>query len=152
MAFIHFTDQSALRNPWLEFERIRQGFDEFLRSYAEKGRMVRCANVYPALNIFEDADKTVITAEMPGGKSEDLDISLKGDTLTIQGKRADRSEEGLLSWHRREIETGSFSRSLSLPAQVDADRINAKLANGVLTLTLMKSEAAKPRQIQVQSA
>ena len=152
MAFIHFTDQSALRNPWLEFERIRQGFDEFLRSYTDKERVARCANVYPALNIFEDADKMVITAEMPGGKPEDLDISLEGDTLTLQGKREGRSEEGLLSWHRREIETGSFSRALSLPVQVDADRISAKLANGVLTLTLMKSAAAKPRQIQVQSA
>lgn len=110
------------------------------------------ANVYPALNVFEETDKMVITAEMPGVKPEDLEVSLQGDTLTVQGRRASQNEEGIQSFHRREIESGSFSRALSLPVKVDPGRIEARLANGILTMTLMKAVEATPRQIRVQTA
>ena len=85
MAFIRFTDRPAFRNPWLEFERIRQGLDELAHSYTDQDRGRMHANVYPALNVFEETDKMVITAEMPGVKPEDLEVSLQGDTLTVQG-------------------------------------------------------------------
>lgn len=151
MAFIRFTDRPAFRNPWVEFERIRQGLDELTRSYAEKGKAQICANVYPPLNIFEEADKMVITAEIPGVKPEDLDISLEGETLSIQGKRGSRQDDFTISYHRREIESGSFSRAVSLPVKVDVERISAKLVNGILTVTLMKAAEATPRQIKVNA-
>lgn len=151
MAFIRFTDRPAFRNPWVEFERIRQGLDELTRSYAEKGKAQIRANVYPPLNIFEEADKMVITAEIPGVKPEDLDISLEGETLSIQGKRGSRQDDFTISYHRREIESGSFSRAVSLPVKVDVERISAKLVNGILTVTLMKAAEATPRQIKVNA-
>ena len=151
MAFIRFTDRPAFRNPWVEFERIRQGLDELSRSYAEKGKAQIRANVYPPLNIYEEADKMVLSAEIPGVKAEDLDISLDGDTLSIQGKRDSREDDFTLSYHRREIESGSFSRAISLPVKVDVERISAKLVNGILTVTLMKAAEATPRQIRVNA-
>ena len=151
MAFIRFTDRPAFRNPWVEFERIRQGLDELSRSYTEKGKAQIRANVYPPLNIYEEADKMVVTAEIPGVKPEDLDISLEGETLSIQGKRGSREDDFTISYHRREIESGSFSRAVALPVKVDMERISAKLVNGILTVTLMKAAEATPRQIRVNA-
>ena len=151
MAFIRFTDRPAFRNPWVEFERIRQGLDELSRSYAEKGKAQIRANVYPPLNIFEEADRMVVTAEIPGVKPEDLDISLEGETLSIQGKRDSRQDDFTISYHRREIESGSFSRAVALPVKVDVERISAKLTNGILTVTLMKAAEATARQIRVNA-
>lgn len=149
MAFIRFAERPAFRNPWAEFERIRQGLDELSRTYVEKGKGQTRANVYPALNIYEEADKLLITAELPGVKAEDLDLSIEGETLTIQGKRERGQNQPGVSYHRREIESGSFSRAVTLPVKVDAERVGARLSNGILTITLMKASALTPRQIHV---
>ena len=151
MAFIRFSDRPAFGNPWVEFERIRRGLDELSRSYMGRGRGRTNAGVFPPLNIREEADRMVITAELPGVKAEDLDISFEGETLSIQGRRAERQHEGNPSYHRREIQRGSFSRAVSLPVKVDAERIGAKLADGVLCVTLMKAAEATPRRIMSQA-
>ncbi len=149
MAFIRFAERPTFRNPWAEFERIRQGLDELSRTYVDKGKGQQSANVYPALNIYEESDRLIVTAELPGIKVGNLDLSLEGDTLTIQGKRESRQNEAGISYHRREIESGSFSRGITLPVKVDADQVRARLNNGILTITLMKASAAAPRQINV---
>lgn len=151
MAFIRFAERPNFRNPWAEFERIRQGLDELSRSYADKGKAQGQANVYPALNIYEETDRLTITAELPGVKVQELDLSIEGDTLTIQGKRNHRQADGSVSYHRREIEYGSFSRAITLPVKVDIETANAKLVNGILTLTLMKASEATPRHIKVSA-
>ena len=151
MAFIRFVDRPTFRNPWAEFERIRQGLDELSRSYGEKEKERGRANVYPPLNIYEEPDRLLITAELPGVRVEELDLSIEGDTLTLQGKRDNRQSEPGVSYHRREIESGSFSRAIALPVKVDTERVAAKFTNGVLTITLMKAAAATPRQIKVSA-
>lgn len=151
MAFIRFTERPAFRNPWAEFERIRQGLDELSRSYVEKGKGPNRANVYPALNIYEEADRLLITAELPGVKAADLDLSIEGETLTIQGKRDRRQSESGVSYHRREIESGSFSRAIALPIKVEPEHVEAKLTNGILTIILLKASAVTPRQIKVSA-
>lgn len=151
MTFVRFTDRPPFRNPWAEFERIRQGLDELSRTYIERGRGQGMANVYPALNMYEETDRLVITAELPGVKAADLDLSLEGDTLTLQGKRERRQSESGISYHRREIESGNFSRAISLPVKVDPEKVAARLVNGILTITLFKASAATPRQIKVNA-
>ncbi len=150
MALIRFADQPQFRNPWAEFERIRQGLDEISRSFLS-GAVNRPINptVYPPLNIFEDEEHLIIKAELPGFKAEDIDISLEGDTLTLQGKRDLRPEEEKISYHRREIATGSFSRAITLPTKIDPDSISATLKNGILTVTLSKAPEVRPRKISV---
>jgi HSP20 family protein len=150
MPFIRFADRPVFRNPWAEFERIRQGLDELSRTYVEKGKPQNRTNVYPALNIYEEADRLMITAELPGIKAQDLDLSIEGDTLTIQGKRDQQNETGI-SYHRREIELGSFSRAITLPVKVDIEQMRAKLNNGILVITLKKASAVTPRQIKVSA-
>ena len=149
MTFIRFADRPAFRNPWTEFERIRQGLDELSRTCVDKGKAHLRANVYPALNIYEEADRLIVTAELPGIKAEALDISIEGETLNIQGKRDSVHNDDAASYHRREIEYGSFSRAIALPIKVNMDKLSARLVSGILTITLMKASEVAPRQINI---
>lgn len=151
MTFVRFADRPTFRNPWTEFERIRQGLDELSRTYVDKGKAQNRTNVYPALNIFEEADRLIVTAELPGVKAQDLELSLEGETLTIQGKRDNKQTEKGASYHRREIESGSFSRAITLPVKVNLEQIGAKLNNGILVITLAKASAVAPRQIKIST-
>jgi len=151
MALIRFTEQPRFMNPWAEFERIRQGLDVLSRNMLSDGRVTMPATVFPPLNIYETKDELILKAELPGVKVEDLDISLEGDTLTIQGQRKPTEENEKTSYHRREIEAGSFSRALTLPIKVDPDKISAKLADGILTITLQKADEIKPRHIKIST-
>ena len=85
---------------------------------------------------------------MPGLKSEDLELSVVGNELTIKGRRDTASEEGT-TFHRRERGFGEFVRAIKLPVEVDSAQVSATLVNGVLTVRLPKAEAAKPRKISV---
>jgi len=106
---------------------------------------------FPAINVWEDGDKLFVEAELPGVKSDTLDVTVVGDELTIKGERPSRAEDEL-TFHRRERGTGSFTRVVRLPVEVDANQVDASLSNGVLLIMLPKSEAAKPRKVQVKAA
>jgi len=149
MAVIRFTEGPRFRNPWAEFERIRQGFDQLSRSMLSSEAPYTNATVYPPINMYEDAEQLIIKAELPGISPDDMDISIEGETLTLQGKRQRRQDDEQLSYHRREIALGSFSRAIALPTKIDSDHISAKLANGILTITLAKAAEVKPRKISV---
>jgi HSP20 family protein len=107
---------------------------------------------YPPINVFEDDQGTVIIAEVPGLDPAKLEVSGQGRTLTIRGER--KREEGLnpSGYHRRERRFGDFSRSIQLSTDLDMAKANAKYEYGVLTLRIPKVEAAKPRQITVNTA
>lgn len=103
---------------------------------------------YPSLNIWEESEVLHVEAELAGVKSDDLDISVVGKQLAVRGRRgATAPETG--SYHRRERAVGEFARTVNLPFEVDADKVEASLVDGVLKLTLPKAEAAKPRKINV---
>ncbi|MGC3969703.1 MAG: Hsp20/alpha crystallin family protein [Pirellulales bacterium] len=103
---------------------------------------------FPSLNVWEEADVLHAEAELPGVKSEDLDISVVGKQLTLRGRRGGPAVEQAV-YHRRERAGGEFSRTVTLPYEVDADKVEASLVDGVLKLTLPKAEAAKPRKIAI---
>ena len=88
-------------------------------------------------------------AELPGIKAEEIDLQVNGRNLMIAGERKIRSESEKARYHRREREAGKFSRVIGLPGDIDADSVDAKMVNGVLTVEISKSEAAKPKQITV---
>ncbi|PIE69210.1 MAG: heat-shock protein Hsp20 [Deltaproteobacteria bacterium] len=150
MALLRFIDRPQFPNPWLEFERLRRGLDELSRGLPG-GQGVSRATIYPALNLYEQDEELILTAELPGFKADDLDIAYEGDSLTLQGKRDPYEHAEQVSFHRRELEWGSFSRTLSLPVKVDPDRISAALKDGVLTIRLAKAAEARPRQINIMS-
>ena len=147
MAIIRFTDRPLFRNPWADFDRIRREFDSLYRGVADS---YGAPTVYPALNISEDPQSIKVRAEVPGVKPASLDISVEGDTLTIKGERTACPTDEKLSYHRREIECGRFSRAITLPTKVNVDKVEAKSVNGILTITLPKAEEVKPRKIEVK--
>ena len=106
----------------------------------------------PSCDVFEDKGNLKIILELPGVKLEDVKISLENQILTVHGEKKQVAEEKSERWHRYERSYGSFERTFTLPGTVDVDRIQATMEQGVLTLTLPKSEKARPREIPVQAA
>ena len=107
------------------------------------------ASWVPAVDVFEDKDHVRIMVEVPGVNPDDIKISLEQQTLTISGEKKQVSEEKTERVHRYERTYGSFTRRFTLPATVDAEKIEAKAEQGVLVLTIPKSEKARPRQIPI---
>ena len=104
----------------------------------------------PALDISERKDAYVVTVEVPGIKPEELDITLEDGLLTIQGERRFTQDSTDQQWHRVERRYGSFRRSITLPSQVQADKIEASFDNGVLEVVVPKAEEARPKKISVR--
>lgn len=111
----------------------------------------RTAGVYPAINVSETGESLLVRAELPGIKPDDLDITVEDNTLMLAGKREMPAETEKVSYHRREREWGSFRRSFSLPVRIDAAKVQARYADGILTVELPKAAEARPKQITVQA-
>jgi len=104
----------------------------------------------PAVDLFEDPDKLVVKAELPGIDKKDISVDLQNGMLTIKGERREESEDkDDRNFYRREMSYGSFVRSFSLPQEVEVDKVKAEYVNGVLTVEIPKPEARKPKQIKV---
>jgi HSP20 family protein len=103
----------------------------------------------PAVDIIESEDALVLKADLPDVKIEDIDVRVEHETLTLRGHRKFQKEENVKGYHRIERSYGEFVRSFALPPTVDNDKVQADYKNGVLTITLPKKEAAKPRQVRV---
>jgi HSP20 family protein len=104
----------------------------------------------PVVDILEEPEFLRITAEIPGVKAEDVKISVEGNVLTIAGTKEQVAEEKAEKVYRYERSFGTFERSFTLPATVDAEHIKANYDNGVLHLILPKVEKAKPRLVKVE--
>lgn len=109
------------------------------------------SDAVPAMNIYTSADDAVITAEVPGVAIKDLEISVMGTNLTISGNREPEFTDENTTYHRQERVCGYFSRGIELPFPVEADKVEASLMNGLLTITLPRTEADKPRRISVKT-
>ncbi len=103
----------------------------------------------PAFDVYEEKDNFVVKAELPGLKKEDISVSLHEGNLIISGERKSETKNEGTEVHRAERYFGKFQRVVALPAQVTASSVKAEYKDGILTVTLPKSEEAKPRQIDV---
>jgi HSP20 family protein len=103
-----------------------------------------------ALDVYQTDDEIVVRAGLPGVKAEDVQISVANGVLSIRGEVKEEKEEHQGAYHLRERRYGTFARSISLPTDVDADKAHAQFEDGVLTLTLPKSEQVKPKTITVK--
>jgi HSP20 family protein len=138
------------KTPFSEMEHMRRQMDLLTRSVV--GTPISRAmqsGVFPALNLTEDQDNYYVRAELPGIQAEQMDIKVAERSLTISGERKIPAEGENVKYHRREREAGKFSKIIALPGQINAEQISAKLTHGVLTVTVPKAEAQKPRQIAV---
>jgi HSP20 family protein len=103
------------------------------------------------LDVSETEDAFVVKASVPGVKPDDVQITVQGDTLTIRGQSKAEEEKKGEQWHLRERRFGTFQRSVTLATPIDSDKAQAHYEHGVLTLTLPKAAAARPRQIKISS-
>lgn len=106
----------------------------------------------PSLDLSDRGDTLVAELEVPGMDPKDLDISVTGDVLTISGEKKREREEKEQNYHLVERSYGKFSRSVRLPSTVDPDRVEASYKDGILTITLDKTEQAKIKKIEVKAA
>jgi HSP20 family protein len=106
--------------------------------------------VFPLINLTETKDNFYIRAELPGMTSSDLDMQATSNSVSVSGERKIPSENREAKYHRRERDAGKFSRIVGLPSEIDPDKIEASLVNGILTVVVPKAQAAKPRQISVR--
>lgn len=138
-------------NPFADFDQVRREMLRLVDSIYGERQEGAASGVFPPVNVTHDEDRFFVRAELPGVKANELSISVHRNRLTVAGKREIPGERGEVSYHRKERPEGSFSRTVALPLEIDADRVEARYADGVLTLELPKAEAAKPRQIVVKS-
>ncbi len=143
---------------WNEFDRMfgamdlfRNGLDRMFHDFEQTcayspSRLV--ADNYPRTNLHDTGEALEITAELPGVDKEDLKVNIQGNYLQISGARKQDAPEGFTT-RRNERETVSFSRSFTLPYEVESAKVEAALKDGILTMSLPKSDAAKPKQITI---
>lgn len=143
-------DLSAWSSP-NRWANLRDEIDTMfeLPFWSTLGRQTQLFNGWsPALDLYQNADNVVAVVELPGMRKEGIEISLHDGTLTVSGERKSESVEGEKA-ERTERVTGKFRRSITLPARVETDKVNATYKDGILTVTLPKAEDAKPKQIQI---
>lgn len=135
---------------WNQFSQLQHEMNRLFDRWGGDGR--RSQIEFPLLNIWEVDDALLVEAELPGLDMKDLEIYVTGtDQLTLKGERKETLPQKSTQ-HRQERGFGKFVRVLTLPIPVDANRVEAKIENGILTLTLPKHEAAKPRKIAVKAS
>jgi HSP20 family protein len=154
-------NQTMLRTQWDPFEDLRGAQDELnqmspalahaLGLHGQRpGAMGNTPAWMPALDISERKDAYLITVELPGVALDDVQITMEGNLLTIQGERHFAHDSSEQQFHRIERRYGSFRRSITLPAHVMTDAVQATAAGGVLQILVPKAEEAKPKRIQVR--
>mgnify|MGYP003573730603 CR=1 FL=1 len=144
---MYATRRQPFVDLWSELNRLQHEANHLFRS-GPSGR--RYAPAFPAMNLWEDDATLYVEAELPGINLEDLEIYVNnGNELSVKGERRE-PEAADSTWHRRERGFGAFSRSFELPSEVDAEKVQARLQNGVLLIELPKREAEKPRRIEVK--
>jgi HSP20 family protein len=154
-------DQMTNMMRWDPFQDLRGAQDEMaqmspmlaqaLGLHAQQGSGRATATAWaPALDISERKDAYLVTVELPGIELDDLEITMEHGLLTIQGERHLAHESSEQQFHRVERRYGAFRRSITLPAQVQAEQIEASFENGVLQIVVPKMEEAKPKRIQVR--
>jgi HSP20 family protein len=140
-------------NPYTELERTVNGL--FDHSFGLRpiwdDRNTEALAWQPPVNVYEDKDHLAIEAQLPGIELNDIELSVKEQTLHLRGERKAETEKSKEGYHLREAHYGAFSRSFSLPSTVKPDEAKATYDKGVLTIAIPKQEKAKPRTIQIET-
>ena len=131
-----------LVDPWRELERMQRAFSR---------RVTPSTTEFPAVNVWVGGDTAVVTTELPGVDPKAIDISVVGRSLTLRGSREPEELKDNQSYHRRERWYGQFTKTLELPFDVESAKVEAKFGKGILSITLPRAEADKPRKITVKS-
>jgi HSP20 family protein len=135
------------------FRALRAEFDDLFNRLAADwdGRKWLTSELHPACDLSETADAFQIRMDVPGIKPDDITVQVTGDSAQISGERKEEKEEKGKAYHRLERRSGAFSQMLRLPSAVNEEKVQADFSEGVLTVTLPKTEATKTRTVKVKS-
>jgi HSP20 family protein len=137
-------------DTWSTLYDLRRTMDQL---FNRVGSGVPSGGVFPPVNLYETPEGYVLTAELPGLRSEDIEISIEGSKVSLRGeRRVEYPDDGKTSIHRLERQSGTFRRSFELPVGVDAEKAEAVHRNGILMLRIPKAPQHRPRQITVRSS
>ena len=136
------------RNPFSELMALQRDMNRLFEEIDDEVPMSH----FPALNIWGNNDNIIVTAELPGLSIDAIDINITNNLLTISGERKEEEMADDIVCHRRERSSGKFIRTVQLPFAVEVNKVTAKYKNGVLTVTLPRHEATKPKQITVTAS
>jgi HSP20 family protein len=134
-----------LRRPETDF------FDRFFGDFTLPSLMIDEADWTPAFDVSETDHELIVKAEVPGMDKEDINITVSDGMLTVKGEKKQEKKEENEHFHRVETHYGMFSRTLRLPAEVEADKVDATYKDGVLNITLPKPEAVEPKKIEIKT-
>jgi HSP20 family protein len=139
---------------WSPFFDVEKTLNEMDRIFNAVGRPLNLRSVprgtFPAVNVYDRGNETVLIAEMPGVRSEDVDLTVVGDSITLQERREEQPVENE-QYYRRERPMGSFMRTVTLPVPVNPEKVKAEYHDGVLRVTMEKAEQAKSRKVEIKS-
>jgi len=141
--------RQATWTPFRELGRLRDEFERVFGSPYETG--TDFLGWGPAVDLFEDKDHFTVKCELPGIKKVDIDISVEGNTLSICGERKFEQEEKPGEAYHTERYYGRFQRTIALPQSVDAGKVDARYKDGILTISLPKTEEGRRKQIQIKA-
>lgn len=144
---MYWTDD-ATWSPFAELRSLQREMNRLFDGYDGGTALSR----FPALNVWGNSENVVVTAELPGVDAAGLDITVVNNQLTIKGERKEEKPAKDAVCHRCERGVGTFIRTVRLPFAVDGDKVAAKFDNGVLTITLPRPEAAKPKRIEIKAS
>ena len=134
-------------DPWHEMRRLQRDLGQVF----ERAERSAAAGEYPPINITHTPDGLIfVEALCPGADKDTLDVSVIGDALTIKGERAPEPEHNRARYHRRERVTGAFTRTVRLRERIDADRVDATYAHGILLVQLAHAPQATPKRITIR--
>ncbi|HID32479.1 MAG TPA: Hsp20/alpha crystallin family protein [bacterium (Candidatus Stahlbacteria)] len=137
-------------DPFKELSSLREDMERLFDSFLGRFPVMRSEGMWtPVVDIEENDDSIVVTAEIPGMSKQDIKITSTGNTLTITGERKREKEEKGKTYHRIERCYGKFVRSISLPVEVDPDRTKATYNDGLLKIVLPKPESKRPKEITI---
>ena len=138
------------RNHWMGYPR-RNLFERFFEDFGMPSVFSEETGFSPAFDVSETDEQLTVKAELPGIAEKDIDISISDGILTIKGEKKHEKEEEDAHYHTVERRYGSFSRTMRLPTDVDTEKVDATFKDGILRLTLPKTEASKPRKIEIKN-
>ena len=134
---------------WRDMDRMQREMNRLFDTYYPV--RLRTAPSFPAMNVWSSEEGLILTAEVPGIRPEDIDVSVIGETLNLTGARKPEELKEGTRYHRQERGYGKFSRTIQLPFPVDVNKVEATFKNGLLHISLPRAEADKPRKIAVKS-
>ncbi len=137
-------------DPFKEITTLRDEMDRLFEYFFGRPSMEPVSGVWvPAVDMEETDDELIVHIELPGMKKEDINLSVRGDVLTVSGEREHKKEEKTKTYHRIERAYGKFQRSIPLPVEVDTEKSKATYENGILTVRLPKSAKSKSKEIKI---